>query len=152
MERNHNVQVGDIFVKNSSFELYSAYTFCQVVRLKGKTMVECRELRREYWVEEGCCEYHMECLVKPLPGRFVPEDDISVYRVYLNEPLGPEDKAEYCLHTVGGYFRDYLHPYKEERKYTCSGYGSPFNKQTWKTGARKESSGGPLSTILPLDS
>lgn len=151
MERNHNVQVGDIFVKSSSFELYSAYTFCQVVRLKGKTMVECRELRREYRVDENCREHLMECLVKPLPDRFVPDEDICVYRVYLNEPLRPEDEAKYCLHTVGGYFRDYLYPYNETRDYTCSGYGSPFNKNNWKIGARKESSGGPLSTILPLD-
>jgi len=152
MERNHNVKVGDVFVKSTSFELYSAYTFYQVVRLKGKTMVECMELRREYWVNETCSELNYECMVRPLIGQPDPEAKACAFRVYLSEPLRPEDEAEYRLHTVGGYFREYLYPYKECREYTCSGYGSPFNKQSWKIGARKESYGGPLSTILPLDS
>jgi len=151
MERNHTVQIGDIFEKSTGFEMYSSHSFYQVVRLKGKTMVECRKLCREYLVDESCNSNIQECIVKPLPGQFDPEDELHVFRVYGSTIGVPEGEIAYCLHTVGGYFRDYLYPYHENKQFTCTGYGSPFDAKTWKVGAHFEGAdGGPLTTILPI--
>ena len=116
MERNHSVQVGDIFFHSSTDEVSHSCGFVEVVRLKGKTMVEFAEIRQECYVDETCDEAVWECKVRPLPGQFRDREQIFSARVYRSSLDGEE-----FLHTPGKWGKC-LFPYDKKHHYSLTGY------------------------------
>jgi len=121
MERNHNVQVGDIFEHSSTSETGHSCGFVQVVKLRGKTMVDYTPIRMECYVDETCDEARWECRVRPLPGQFSDPEQVFAARVYRSNLDGEE-----CLSQPGRWGK-LLYPYDEEKyRYKVTGYDGAY--------------------------
>ena len=121
MERNHNVQVGDVFEYSSTSETGHSCGFVQVVKLRGKTMVDYTPIQMECYVDETCDEARWECKVRPLPGQFRDPERVSSARAYQSSL----DGSEYLRQP--GKFGKYLYPYDGEKyDYRLTGYAGCY--------------------------
>ena len=124
-ERNHNVQIGDIFVESFTDECGHTTEFFQVLRLRGKTLVEISAIKSEFFVDETCDKARWQCKTKPKKDCFYDKTKFEVLRAYM------EDNGSF-LRTIAhkdedGYIRtnsyNYLFPYNpKKRSYCISGY------------------------------
>lgn len=80
---NKGIQIGSIFRFHAQGECGSSYAYYQVVGLRGKTLVELREIRTEEYVDERCrasqWTWHVWC--RPLPGQFKENAELFAVRV-----------------------------------------------------------------------
>ena len=91
MERAHPIQVGDIFEYGSSDECGYLASFYEVVRLKGKTMVELKRIESEYYLDERCREDENRCAVRPLAVQFCRSDSAEIVVAKVKwEPDSPQ--------------------------------------------------------------
>lgn len=79
MERNHSVQLGDIFVEYHYMDGDYSYSFYQVVKLRGKTQVALACIGSAYVLDE-LCERNKECLQVPVPMKEIPPDAELIVR------------------------------------------------------------------------
>ena len=123
MERNHKVQVEDIFVRRHGDECGHSVSFYQVVRLKGKTMAEISEIECKFVIDESCDEARSQCRVFPKKDAFYEKTAILSVRA-----LTDEEDGENCLRTIekDRYMREWLFPYKENHMYHISGYDGRY--------------------------
>ena len=125
MERNHTIQVGDIFTGSSRGECGSSTTFYQVMRLRGKTLVDISPIGCSFCVDDTCDPARSQCRAYPKKDHFYDESNIIVTRAYFST-YG----KEYCLQTVitkeNPRLREYFHPYKPEEIHRFSGYDGQF--------------------------
>lgn len=79
---NACIQIGSIFAYSCQGECGSAYIYYQVVGLRGRTLVELRELRTREYVDERCrtsqWTWHVWC--RPLPGQFREDAQVLTVR------------------------------------------------------------------------
>ena len=128
MERNHNVQIGDIFSISSTDEVGHNCSFVEVVHLKGKTMVEYAAIQQECYVDETCDDARSECKVRPLPGQFRERNQFFSARVYQSTLDGEE-----CLRQPGKWGKS-LYPYNEEKyHYSITGYTGAYARDRMGT-------------------
>ena len=83
---NACIQIGSVFVFNCWVECGSSCIYYQVVGLRGRTLVELRELWTREYVDERCrtsqWTWHVWC--RPLPGQF--REDAEVFTVRALTP------------------------------------------------------------------
>lgn len=128
MERNHNVQVGDIFSISSTDETGHSCGFVQVTKLKGKTMVEYSAILKECFVDETCDEALWECKVRPLRGAFRNLNEFFPAKVYQSTLDGKDYLRQ------PGKWGDFLFPYDEEKyNYRLSGYVGCYAREKMGT-------------------
>ena len=76
---NEKIHIGDIFQESLVYECGSRCWFYQVVGLRGKTLVEVREIKTELFQDEACLRNARgEVKVRPLPGQFKNEEVITL--------------------------------------------------------------------------
>lgn len=125
MERNHTVQVGDIFAERATDECGSSTSFYQVVRLRGKTLADVSLIGCDFYIDETCDSARSQCRAFPKKDHFYDESNITTTRVYYSETF-----KEYSLHTVetkeNRHFRRYFYLYHPENIYCFSGYDGRF--------------------------
>lgn len=87
---NENIHIGEIYEWTSRAECGSSCGFCQVVGLRGKTLVELRAIRGERFMDESCAQgVQMTVKVRPLPGQFFEDSEPFTLRAgEFSELLG----------------------------------------------------------------
>ena len=125
MERKHTVQVGDIFTFSFTGECGSSTSFYQVVRLRGKTLVDICQIGCDFLIDETCDPARSQCRAYPQKDDFYDESDVVATRAYFSTCGN-----EYCLQTIvskdNPNFRKYHYPYRAEHIYRFSGYNGQF--------------------------
>ena len=83
---NACIQIGSIFAYSCQGECGSSYVYYQVVGLRGRTLVELRQLRTREYVDERCrtSQWTWHVWRRPLPGQF--REDAEVFTVRALEP------------------------------------------------------------------
>lgn len=83
---NACIQIGSVFAYNCQGECGSSYIYYQVVGLRGRTLVELRELWMREYVDERCrtSQWTWHVWRRPLPGQF--REDAEVFTVRALTP------------------------------------------------------------------
>lgn len=83
---NACIKIGSIFQYSAQGECGSSYIYYQVVGLRGRTLVELRQLRTREYVDERCrtSQWTWHVWRRPLPGQF--REDAEVFTVRALEP------------------------------------------------------------------
>ena len=109
---NEDIHIGEIYRTSFSDETEHVCSFYQVVGLRAKTLVELRQIREEYFVDETCNLSYAEVRVRPLPGQF-PEgaETFTVRACGIDEYDGKK-----CLCEINPEFRNWPTVYYEVRE------------------------------------
>ena len=86
---NETIRIGDIFEYTARDECGSSCYFYQVVGLRGKTLVEVRQIKCEDYVDETCDLGYGQVKVRPLPGQFWEDTEVRTVRAcWADEETG----------------------------------------------------------------
>ncbi len=79
---NKCIQIGSVFQYHAQGECGSSYIYYQVVGLRGKTLVELRELQTKDYVDERCrtSQWTWHVWRRPLPGQFQEDAEMITVR------------------------------------------------------------------------